>query len=53
MTFTSYGEGGLLLISDTQFLYNKNIETLYTLWPGNIKFLRNIISEFKTRGVLE
>jgi hypothetical protein len=53
MTFTRYGKGGLLLIGDSQFLYNKNIETLYTIWPGNIEFIRNIITEIEDRGVLK
>jgi len=57
MTFTKYGDGGLLFIGDSEFLTNKNIETLYisqrySYCPGNIQFLRNILDEIKKRGVL-
>jgi hypothetical protein len=53
MTFTNYGDGGLLFISDSEFLMDKNIESLYDYWPGNIQFLKNIIDELKTKGVLQ
>jgi len=53
MTFTSYGDGGLLFISDSEFLMDKNIESLYDYWPGNIQFLKNIIDEMISKDVLQ
>jgi len=53
MTFTSYGDGGLLFISDSEFLMDKNIESLYDYWPGNIQFLKNIIDEMISKEVLQ
>jgi len=53
ITFTRYGEGGLLLIGDSEFLTDKNIESLDDYWPGNIQFLKNILDEMKTKGVLK
>jgi len=50
--FTKYGLGGLIVIGDSQFLLDKNLESLYDYWPGNILFLKNIIDELKDRGVL-
>ena len=48
ITFTHYGKGGLLLISDSEFLYDENIESIDDYWPGNIQFLYNIIDEIAT-----
>jgi len=53
MTFTRYGDGGLLLISDSEFLLDENIESLYDCWPGNIQFLKNILDEMINKGVLQ
>lgn len=53
MTFTKYGDGGLLLIGDSEFLMDKNIESLTDYWPGNIQFLKNILDEMKTEGTLK
>jgi hypothetical protein len=53
MTFTSYGDGGFLFISDSEFLMDKNIESLYDYWPGNIQFLKNILDEMISREVLQ
>jgi hypothetical protein len=47
MVFVKQGKGGLLLISDSQYLLNKNIESIYDYWPGNIIVLKHIIDEFK------
>jgi len=47
MVFFKHGMGGLLLISDSQYLLDKNIESIYDYWPGNILMLKNIIDEFK------
>jgi hypothetical protein len=49
VTFTKYGSGGLLFICDSQFLYNKNIESIDELWPGNIQFLKNIFDFINLR----
>ena len=46
MVFFPYGSGGLLLISDSQYLLDKNIESIYDYWPGNIIMLKHIIDEF-------
>lgn len=58
MTLVRYKEsdtenesGGLLLIADSQFLMDKNIEALYDYWPGNIQFLKNIIDNLKETEV--
>ena len=47
MVFVKQGKGGLLLISDSQFLLDKNIESIYDYWPGNIILLKHIIDETK------
>jgi hypothetical protein len=51
VAFEKYGDGGLLLISDSKFLLNKNFETYNDYWPGNVLFFRDILSELKQRGV--
>jgi hypothetical protein len=48
VVFAHYGNGGLLVISDSQFLLDKNIESIYDYWPGNIIFLKHLIDELKT-----
>jgi hypothetical protein len=53
MTFTSYGSGGLLLISDSEYLLDGNLESLEDYWPGNIQFLYHIINEMLNREVLQ
>ena len=52
MTFTQYGDGGLLFISDSQFLIDSNIESLFDYWPGNIQFFKNILDEMESRGLI-
>ncbi len=42
-----YGEGGLLLISDSEFLLDKNIESIFDYWPGNILFLKSLIEQIE------
>jgi len=44
--------GGLLVIGDSQFLLDENIEMKYEYWPGNIDLLTTIIQELQTIGVL-
>jgi hypothetical protein len=48
VVFEHYGTGGLLVISDSQFLLDKNIESIYDYWPGNIIFLKHLINELQT-----
>ena len=47
MVFVKQGKGGLLFISDSQYLLDKNIESIYDYWPGNIILLKNILDEFQ------
>ena len=47
MVFVRHGLGGLLLISDSSYLLDKNIESIYDYWPGNILMLKHIIDEFR------
>ncbi len=51
VVFKKYGSGGFLLIGDSQFLINKNLESNSNYHLGNINFLRNIIKEIKNKGV--
>jgi hypothetical protein len=48
VVFQKYGSGGLLVISDSQFLLDKNIESIYDYWPGNIIFLKHLLDELRT-----
>ncbi|MEM0466781.1 MAG: hypothetical protein QXX20_04205 [Candidatus Thermoplasmatota archaeon] len=43
--FSRRGDGGLLLISDSTFLSDANLESIYDYHPGNIILLKNIIDE--------
>jgi len=52
VAFKTYGNGGVLLIADGEFLLNKNLESLYDYWPGNIKFLKDVFDAIQERGVL-
>ena len=47
VVFTRQGAGGLLLIGDSQFLLDKNIESIYDYWPGNILFLKYLLDELR------
>jgi len=48
IVFKRYGDGGLLLISDSQFLLNENLK-----WPGNSRFMAVIFDALYERGVLK
>ena len=48
VALVKHGAGGLLLISDSQFLLDKNIESIYEYWPGNIIFLKQLLTEIKS-----
>jgi len=52
VTFIKYGKGGFVLISDNEFLLDKNIESMESLWPGNVQFIKSIIDDVRERGVL-
>lgn len=51
VAFIPYGAGGLLLIGDGQFLFDRNIESLYGYWPGNILFLASLLDEVLPEAV--
>jgi hypothetical protein len=48
VVFIPHGAGGLLVIGDSQFLLDKNIESIYDYWPGNILFLKYLLDELKS-----
>jgi len=50
VVFIKHGAGGLLVISDSQYLLDKNIESIYDYWPGNILFLKYLLEELPLRG---
>ncbi len=39
--FRARGRGGLLLISDTRFFSDMNVEDVYSSWPGNLAFIHD------------
>ncbi|HWR64097.1 MAG TPA: hypothetical protein VN365_06840, partial [Candidatus Thermoplasmatota archaeon] len=45
VVFINYGAGGLLLIGDSQYLLDKNLESIYDYWPGNILFIKYLLDE--------
>lgn len=45
VVFLQHGAGGLLVISDSQYLLDKNLESVYDYWPGNILFLKYLLEE--------
>lgn len=49
VVFIQHGAGGLLVISDSQYLLDKNIESIYDYWPGNILFLKYLLDELPKR----
>jgi hypothetical protein len=51
VVYKKIGDGGILLISDSQFLLDYNLETLSDYWPGNVIFLRDVLEELKKEGV--
>jgi hypothetical protein len=53
VVFIKLGDGGLLVISDSQYLLDKNIESIYDYWPGNILFLKYILDELHTMEELQ
>jgi len=51
VVFKKIGVGGVLVIGDSQFLLDSNLESLYENWPGNIDFIRNIFEELDSQEV--
>ena len=47
VVFIKYEAGGLLIISDSQYLLDKNIESIYDYWPGNILFIKYLLNELQ------
>jgi hypothetical protein len=47
VVFIKHGTGGLLVIGDCQYLLDKNIESIYDYWPGNILFLKYLLNELQ------
>jgi len=45
VVYVPQGQGGLLVIADSRFLLDSNLESLYDYWPGNILFLKNLLEE--------
>ena len=48
MVFIPRGRGGALVIGDSQFLLNDNLEGLDDWHPGNIMFLRELLERLKS-----
>ena len=51
--FKKYGSGGILLIGDSQFLLDKNLESYTGYNLGNIEFLKQIIETIQEKGVIK
>jgi hypothetical protein len=47
IAFKKIGKGGVVLIADSEFLLNKNIETEEGYWEGNIMLLKRVFEEIK------
>ncbi|MCK4658789.1 MAG: hypothetical protein KAV82_04635 [Phycisphaerae bacterium] len=47
--FRSIGRGGALVIGDSWFLHDNVLEAEQSWWPGNIKLLRSILEELRSR----
>ena len=47
MTFIPRGRGGAIVIGDSQFLLNSNLESLEDWYEGNILFLRELLRRFE------
>jgi hypothetical protein len=45
VVFLQHGAGGLLVIGDSQYLLDKNLESIYDYWPGNILFVKYLLDE--------
>ncbi|MFA5102368.1 MAG: hypothetical protein WC525_04380 [Candidatus Thermoplasmatota archaeon] len=45
VVFLPQGAGGLVVISDSRYLLDKNLESIYDYWPGNILFIKYLLDE--------
>lgn len=53
VVYKHYFKGGILLVGDSSFLLNQNLEGLYNYSIANIMFLKKVISEkFKARDTI-
>jgi len=50
VVFVKHGAGGLLVIGDSQYLLDRNLESIYDYWPGNILFIKYLLDELPIRG---
>jgi len=51
VVFQRYGRGGILLISDSRFLLNQNLENINNFYrEGNIFFIRDIMKKITPQG---
>ncbi|MEW5803006.1 MAG: hypothetical protein AB1847_12975 [bacterium] len=51
VVFQKHGQGGILLISDSRFLLNQNLEDMNNFYrEGNIFFLRDIVKKSREGG---
>ena len=50
--FRREGEGGLLLIADSRFLENKNVEGTDLGVSANVRFLQSVLTDLGERGVV-
>lgn len=52
VVYKSFGNGGAIVIADTQFLYNRTLEAEKAWWEGNIIFFKQLL-EFGQSGVVQ
>jgi hypothetical protein len=45
VVFLPWGVGGLVVIGDSRYLLDKNLESIYDYWPGNILFIKYLLDE--------
>jgi hypothetical protein len=52
VVFVPKGEGGALIVGDSQFLLNANLEGRHEWYLGNIMFLRELLERIRTGGLM-
>ena len=40
------GSGSLVVIGDTRFVSTNNVEGMWGVWPGNVRFLLDLMTEY-------
>lgn len=50
VVFCPAGTGGLLMIGDSDFLLNRNLEGKGGYWLGNIRFLHRLLATYPAKG---